>query len=1366
MAVRATGGVTEATGGGVAVEATEQPLTTVDIDRVLGFKATAVSDWAIIQSGPGTLSVSPTASQGSRSLAVASHGYVPVQSVALPSLGSRVGSAIHYDIMSPTQLKQVSPKNYGATQLYLNSTSLGLNNVYLGQVELTQLPVGQWNTVTFVPSSSVLTKLRATYTDLRATIVVNAPYNATQPYLLDNLRFSDSTLALVTVVDGSGHSISGLTVVAYNGSTPTRNTGVTDSTGLAKVWVPPGSYWFGVTEAGVTTYSGATNQCQVPGVCAVATIIAKCHGIVCTAKDQCHSVGTCDPSAGLCSNPNKADGTACSDGNACTQTDICQGGVCTGGNPVACQPLDGCHDPGICDQATGICSNPANPDGPACVVGDGWTPSTPLVLQAAALSSGTVRLTWNDVGGESAYYVIRSTDGGSQFVQANQSPAGTTTWDDTSRTPLTTYCYKVRAKSGAGYATSNMACVETPLTFEAEDQARSASDGAIAVISDTTASAGKYTKVPLAGVGSWVEYLLNTPLTGTFDVKVRMATGPDRGRWRLQVDGKYASMEIDGYAAQPGNKEVDLGEIKIDSTAAQKHFRFLVTGKDTQSTGYVIAMDAFTLFNVGLRYEAENSGPVVSTDDSETNPTDTTASNGKIAATTLDAVGDFLQFTLYVPAPGRYQVLLRYKTGPDRGAFQATLDNAADLGAEIDAYSASPGYISRVLGVVDIATAGPHTVTLTVTGKSGGSTGYGISVDYIELRPNPVINQISIGMEPVTLEATFGCGAQPDPQTKSGVADHAPAVSFTIPDQIPVILGNAGNQQATLVFRNGAGPVVTCTYQGGSAESHPTTALEYVKGLSYQFQSCSSGIQPGATALATHFELSLLGVDCQYSASVAKARVHLGGSQCSDVVADFISPDDTYTTRTQFSWTATQTVAETNAAGNPTLWYAMIYIHDERQPDALDSLLIHHQKAPIFLAPNQTIPNLCGRLESVGDGEGHFEYALLTGAAFNKLRALALAAGADLGAQGLFKVIKIITPPAAGEANADGSVSIDYLKSAGFQYMGYLSGETVTHPDGSTEVIARSDWFNPLSWPGDAWDGIKDGGEWVLGEWGSAANALLPSATVSVHLRAFSDDPAFQGQALVHGSGKYAGQEIGILGVRVNFWYLSVGNSIGSLGLAPIIAPYGGTTDAHGLLTARVPMFSKLAAVEIPLDSDAAKITWNGIMTTTMVLEMKELDSIDGDKSAEIDDAGYMNVLAQFADGHEYLRDIVGYTPHKEKVAEGTAVNTLAQGNGNNPVTTCATFPNLVFYGTTFASWMIDSVLPTILPPALLTTAALATVPIEFALNSDLWMATTKEDVFHSRGIWTHEYGHYSLCSMIADRGASAALSSLTTMTI
>ena len=60
------------------------------------------------------------------------------------------------------------------------------------------------------------------------------------------------------------------------------------------------------------------------------------------------------------------DGTPCDDGSACTQTDTCQAGVCVGSNPVVCTASDQCHVAGTCDPATGLCSNPAAPDGTAC----------------------------------------------------------------------------------------------------------------------------------------------------------------------------------------------------------------------------------------------------------------------------------------------------------------------------------------------------------------------------------------------------------------------------------------------------------------------------------------------------------------------------------------------------------------------------------------------------------------------------------------------------------------------------------------------------------------------------------------------------------------------------------------------------------------------------------------------------------------------------------------------------------------------------------------------------------------------------------------------------------------------------------------
>ena len=107
------------------------------------------------------------------------------------------------------------------------------------------------------------------------------------------------------------------------------------------------------------------DTCQA-GVCSGA-------GTVCPAPDQCHAVASCDPATGVCPNPLPvANGTACSDGNVCTTGDTCQAGSCTG-TAAVCRAQDQCHSPGTCDLATGTCSNPPAPDGTACDDGDACT---------------------------------------------------------------------------------------------------------------------------------------------------------------------------------------------------------------------------------------------------------------------------------------------------------------------------------------------------------------------------------------------------------------------------------------------------------------------------------------------------------------------------------------------------------------------------------------------------------------------------------------------------------------------------------------------------------------------------------------------------------------------------------------------------------------------------------------------------------------------------------------------------------------------------------------------------------------------------------------------------------------------------------
>ncbi|RJO66750.1 MAG: hypothetical protein C4523_11380, partial [Myxococcales bacterium] len=104
------------------------------------------------------------------------------------------------------------------------------------------------------------------------------------------------------------------------------------------------------------------DACQT-GNC-VAGALADCSGMA----DACNT-GVCQSQGATTYQcvkvPANENGT-CTDGNACTQTDKCQSGSCIGTNPIACVAQDQCHVVGVCNTATGQCSNPAKPDRTFC----------------------------------------------------------------------------------------------------------------------------------------------------------------------------------------------------------------------------------------------------------------------------------------------------------------------------------------------------------------------------------------------------------------------------------------------------------------------------------------------------------------------------------------------------------------------------------------------------------------------------------------------------------------------------------------------------------------------------------------------------------------------------------------------------------------------------------------------------------------------------------------------------------------------------------------------------------------------------------------------------------------------------------------
>src|SRR6185369_3126805 len=96
-----------------------------------------------------------------------------------------------------------------------------------------------------------------------------------------------------------------------------------------------------------------TDSCQA-GACVGS------NPVTCASTNPCVTGGSCDPSTGLCGAGQTpvADGTPCSDGNACTGVagvDSCQAGVCVAGAVKDCPSSNPCMTGGTCEPGTGAC---------------------------------------------------------------------------------------------------------------------------------------------------------------------------------------------------------------------------------------------------------------------------------------------------------------------------------------------------------------------------------------------------------------------------------------------------------------------------------------------------------------------------------------------------------------------------------------------------------------------------------------------------------------------------------------------------------------------------------------------------------------------------------------------------------------------------------------------------------------------------------------------------------------------------------------------------------------------------------------------------------------------------------------------------
>ncbi|MBB6635232.1 alpha-galactosidase [Cohnella thailandensis] len=271
-----------------------------------------------------------------------------------------------------------------------------------------------------------------------------------------------------------------------------------------------------------------------------------------------------------------------------------------------------------------------------------------------------------------------------------------------------------------------------PARYEAESlTATVSSGGSTAVGADGSASGGSLAYGNPGGVGGWVQYAVNVPEPGTYNVKVRVKKHPDRGIAQLYVDGVAVGSPVDQYQSSPAFVTVDLGNVTVASSGS-KAFRFQSTGKNAASSQYTLATDLITLTRQPTSLEAESLTTTVSSGDSSANSADSAASGGSLNYSGFNAVGDWVQYAVSVPAPGTYSLSARVKKHPDRGTAQLYVDGTPQS-YPIDLYSPVQGYEIVSLGTITFGSAGNKAFKFQIAGKDPGSNSYTLAFDNLRL---------------------------------------------------------------------------------------------------------------------------------------------------------------------------------------------------------------------------------------------------------------------------------------------------------------------------------------------------------------------------------------------------------------------------------------------------------------------------------------------------------------------------------------------------------------------------------------------------------------------------------------------------------
>jgi hypothetical protein len=577
---------------------------------------------------------------------------------------------------------------------------------------------------------------------------------------------------------------------------------------------------------------------------------------------------------------------------------------------------------------------------------------------------------------------------------------------------------------------------------------------------------------------------------------------------------------------------------------------------------------------------------------------------------------------------------------------------------------------------------------------------------------------------------------------EDGQKSFAQPIDFTIPSWVPVVLGNGGNHWLELRFRTPTGEEHNCDYRAGSDKAHPETLVEQAKGRRYLFVRCSNELKPGDVTRALSFLLHIRNGDHKDPATITQVELRLGGNLPE--LAPPISPEESVAIRDAFSWANTSALPEQNTEGLPSLYYTLIYVEEREQIDALDEMLVHYSTLPLFGEELDRWQGQRGLFAHEGDGRGLFLFALMPASIYNLLRTAALE-GNDI-----YSVIALREVPASAKLG-DGSVSYEALRRSGFLYRNLQPEDVATWAQASPGMgQAKQELFNKLKRA--IVKAIATVAKAVVRTIVRGIGAVDRWIGGSVNLRVRLDlrniDPNFQQGPMQRAWGAGAGSQVTLPGVRVSAWQRTLG------GVLPTL--YTGHTDATGTAQLRITR-GKNTSLCVAIENRGAEVT-------RFLVEIEACDfaaPLPGSRLQTHTNLNIpvrhrlFNVLAQASEGWAYMNEIVGHSPRRAVILVGGLANLMGRFQPGVAMAPCFGFPNLAYDAFVNVLALEASKIPIVGPvvsaairqagPAYAVDMIIADDPSEFLPGVDR--------NFDSRGLVSHEYGHFALCSMMYAEG-------------